>query len=173
LIHCLHVATPLAAGFFREENYPKKFMPDPDAVDFSLVILANIVNVLVIGIVIFRTARKIRLERFLRLLLMVAILPVGAAIIINVVEDRPSWSTLLPVLFLLYLASEVVFFYILRRDVSGSRWFGFYLVIYYAGLLGMIGYAMKVGEILGFITLTTYFFNILASRFSFSRLTTN
>jgi hypothetical protein len=145
-------------------------MPDPDAVDFSLVILTNIVNVLVIGIVLFRTARQIRLEGILRFLLLATILPVGAAIIINVIEDRPSWSTLLPVLFLLYLASEVVFFYILRRDVRGTRWFGFYLVLYYAGLLGMIGYAMKVGEILGFITLTTYFFNILASRFSFSRL---
>jgi hypothetical protein len=145
-------------------------MPDPDAVDFSLVILTNIVNVLVIGIVLFRTARQIRLEGILRFLLLATIIPVGAAIIINVIEDRPSWSTLLPVLFLLYLASEVVFFYILRRDVRGTRWFGFYLVLYYAGLLGMIGYAMKVGEILGFITLTTYFFNILASRFSFSRL---
>jgi hypothetical protein len=148
-------------------------MPDPDAVDFSLVILTNIVNVLVIGVVLSRAARKIQMERLMRLLLMVAILPVGAAIVINVIEDRPSWSTLLPVLFLLYLASEIVFFYILRRDVRGTRWFGFYLVIYYAGLLGMIGYAMKVGEILGFITLTTYFFNILASRFSFSRLTSS
>ena len=47
---------------------------------------------------------------------------------------------------------------------------GPYLALYYLGLLGMIGYAFGAGKLYGFITLATYFLNLAATGYSYSRV---
>jgi len=55
----------------------------------------------------------------------------------------------------------------LSLPFRSSRLLGPYLLLYYLSPMGMIGYAFLVSEAYGFITLATYFLNLLATWYSY------
>jgi uncharacterized membrane protein len=56
--------------------------------------------------------------------------------------------------------------YILKLDFRKSRLLGPYLVLFFLGQIGMIGYAFAVGALQGFVTLATYSLCLGAMRYA-------
>jgi hypothetical protein len=139
-------------------------------VDTALFLIANLVNILLIGIFLSRPWGLKRLERTLGLMSIALALPVGFAVVVNALGGREWWTIALPSLLVAFLIVELILDYILRLPFRSSRLLGPYLLLYYLSLMGMIGYAFLVSEAYGFITLATYFLNLLATWYSYSRV---
>ena len=139
-------------------------------VDTIMFVIANAVNLLMIGIFLSRPAGRRDVERVIGLILLVLALPAGAIAILNGVWQREWWFVALPALLVVFLALELVLEYILKLDFRHSRLLGPYLLLYYLALMGMIGYTFQVSELYGFITLTTYFFQLGATAYSYRKV---
>ncbi len=139
-------------------------------VDTALFVVANLVNILLTGIFLSRPWGLRRLERILGLASIALVLPVGLAVVINALGGREWWMVVLPSLLVAFLIMELILDYILQVPFRSSRLLGPYLLLYYLSLMGMIGYAFLVSEAYGFITLATYFLNLLATWYSYSRV---
>ena len=139
-------------------------------VDTALFLIANLVNILLIGIFLSRPWGLKRLERILGLASIALALPVGLAVVINALGGREWWTIVLPSLLVAFLILESILDYILRFPFRSSRLLGPYLLLYYLSLMGMIGYAFLVSEAYGFITLGTYFLNLSATWYSYSKV---
>ncbi len=139
-------------------------------VDTALFLIANLVNILLIGIFLSRPWGLRTLERILGLASIALVLPVGLAVVINALGGREWWTVVLPSLLVAFLIVELILDYILQLPFRSSRLLGPYLLLYYLSLMGMIGYAFLVSEAYGFITLATYFLNLLATWYSYSRV---
>ncbi len=74
----------------------------------------------------------------------------------------------LPLLLLLFLVIELLFDYILKIDFRSTALLWPYIIVYYLGLMGMVGYSFLIGKPYGFVTLGTYFLNLFATWYSFS-----
>jgi cellulose synthase/poly-beta-1,6-N-acetylglucosamine synthase-like glycosyltransferase len=139
-------------------------------VDTALFLIANLVNVLLIGIFLSRPWGLKRVERVLGLVSISLALPLGFAVVANATGGREWWTIALPSLLAAFLVVELILDYILRLPFRSSRLLGPYLLLYYLSLMGMIGYAFLVSEAYGFITLATYFLNLLATWYSYSKV---
>ena len=67
---------------------------------------------------------------------------------------------------------ELLLDYVLEIDFrrTHTRLLGPYLALFYLGQMGLIGYAFVVQPVYGFVTLATYFLNLLATWYSYSRV---
>ncbi len=139
-------------------------------VDTALFLIANLVNILLMGIFLSRPWGLRRLERILGLLSIALALPVSFAVVINALGGREWWTIALPSLLVAFLIVELILDYILRLPFRSSRLLGPYLLLYYLSLMGMIGYAFLVSEAYGFVTLATYLLNLLATWYSYSKV---
>jgi len=63
---------------------------------------------------------------------------------------------------------ELFFDYIFHLPFRETNLLWPYLGVYYLGLLGMIGYAFVVRMMYGYMTLVTYFLNLLATWYAHS-----
>lgn len=146
---------------------------DPDLIvwaDQLVVLIANLYNLLLAGIFLSRPRGMKRLERMLGLIGVGLGLPLTVALIINLGAERAWWFWVLPGLLLVFMLVELLLDYILRIEFRRTRLLGPYLLLYYAALMGMIGYAFQVRTVYGFATLGTYFINLLATWYSYSRV---
>lgn len=139
-------------------------------VDVVLFIVANLVNLLMVGIFLSRPLGMVRLERTLGWIQIALAIPVAVCVVVNALAGRGVWYVLLPSLLVVFLLVELVFDYILETNFRQSRWLGPYLLLYYLALMGMIGYAFLVSTTYGFITLATYFLNLLATWYSYAQV---
>jgi len=140
------------------------------AVDVAVFVVANLVNVLMVGIFLSRPKGLKRVEYRLGLVQIALALPVGVAVIVNAVGRREWWFVVLPSLLLAFLIIELLFDYILKLEFRNTRLLWPYLLLYYLALMGMIGYCFQVGVVYGFITLATYFLNLFATWYSYSKV---
>lgn len=139
-------------------------------VDTALFLIANLVNILLIGIFLSRPWGLKRVERVLGLVSIALALALGFTVVMNALGGREWWTVVLPSLLAAFLIVELILDYILRLPFRSSRLLGPYLLLYYLSLMGMIGYAFLVSEAYGFITLATYFLNLLATWYSYSKV---
>jgi hypothetical protein len=139
-------------------------------VDIALFAIANLVNLLVIGIFLSRPKRLERVEYVLGLVLEALALPIGAAVVLNVLGQREWWRAVLPSLLILFLVVEGVLDYILKLDFRRTRLLAPYLVLFYLGLIGILGYTFAVGKMYGLITLGTYLLGLAATGYSYSKV---
>ena len=139
-------------------------------VDAVLFVIANLVNLLMIGIFLSRPFGMKRLERTLGWVQIALAIPVTVCVVVNAAAGRGMWFFLLPSLLVVFLLVELVFDYILETGFRHTRWLGPYLLLYYLALMGMIGYNFLVSPVYGLITLVTYFLNLLATWYSYSRV---
>ena len=137
-------------------------------VDITLFVIANLVNLLMVGIFLARPKGLERVEFVLGIVVVAMALPVGAAVISNILGKREWWTTVLPLLLLLFLVIELLFDYILKIDFRSTALLWPYIIVYYLGLMGMVGYSFLIGKPYGFVTLGTYFLNLFATWYSFS-----
>ena len=133
------------------------------AIDLSVFIIANIINILVSIIFILRKKKQEKAEYFIGIIVMFLALPVLAFIIVNFANNREWWTYVLPAPFILYAVIELILDYILKYDFRNTPALWPYILIYYTALMGMIGYSFLVHKTYGFITLITYFINLFAT----------
>ena len=60
--------------------------------------------------------------------------------------------------------------YWLELDFRHSRLLGPYLLLYYAALMGMVGYSFLAGDAFGVVTLITYFVQLGATVYSYRKV---
>ena len=141
-----------------------------NVVDLVIFSIANFLN-LVLAVMFIARARGLKpLERRAGIATLVLILPVGAAMIINLVNGREWWYVVFPALLLAFFLVELALDYILELDFRNTRLLWPYLLLYYLSMMAMIGYSFGIGEIFGFITLATYFISLGATWYSYSRV---
>ena len=143
---------------------------DTQLVDTALVVIANLFNLIMVAIFVSRPFELKRLETWLGLVSIALALPVGIAIVLNVMAGREWWAVVLPALLFGFLLVELLLDYILKIDFRHTRLLGPYLLLFYAAQMGMVGYAFLVCEIYGFVTLITYFACLGATAYSYRKV---
>lgn len=135
-------------------------------VDLVIVTLTNLMNIIMIFIFYLRTRQVGHLLVF-GLAWGAFILVLVVAVILNIKAKREKWFIVLPLLLALFLIVELVLDYVLQYDFRSTRLLGPYLLLYYASIMGMIGYAFLTEKKLGVITLVTYFLSQIAAFYSY------
>ena len=83
---------------------------------------------------------------------------------------RDIWLVVLPLPLVIFMLVEWLLEYRLHVEFRKTRWLGPYLLLYYLGLFGMIGYSFMAGRAYGFITLASYFLSLFASLYSYRKV---
>jgi hypothetical protein len=139
-------------------------------IDTAIFIIANMVNLLMVGIFLSRPRGLKKVERTLGLIIVSLALPVAIAVILNLRAGREWWTVVLPSILILFLAVELFLDTILRLDFRKTRLLWPYLLLYYLALMAMIGYSFLIGAAFGFVTLGTYFLNLISTWYSYSKV---
>ena len=142
---------------------------DVQGTDLAMVVMAVAVNLLVAVMFLGRVrgTRRANLWGWVAVALAV---PVAAIAIWNLVGGRAWWTIVLPALYAAYALLELLLDGILKVDFRSSWLLAPYLVTYYVGLLGLVGYAFGVGAIEGFVSLAAYFLSLAATSYSYRRV---
>jgi len=138
-------------------------------IDSTLFTIANLVNLLIMGIMVSRPKGLARLEYALGIVIVAMIVPVGIALILNIVGKREWWAIALPLLLISFFVVSLAFDHILKLDWRNTALLWPYITIYYLASIGMIGYSFSIDKPYGFITLTTYFLALFAAWYAHSR----
>jgi hypothetical protein len=139
-------------------------------IDLALFVIANLVNLLLAGMFLARVKGLGRLAHSLGLVALFLGLPVAAIAILNLLGGREWWTVVLPALYVVYALLHLTLETILKLDFRKSRLLWPYLVVYYLGLLGLVGYSFSIGTPYGFVTLGTYFLCLFATWYAYSRV---
>lgn len=135
-------------------------------VDRIVFIIANLMNLIMVAIFVSRVRGYPRLN-VVGVVWIIFIVLLTIATVLNIRGKREWWAILLPFLLVAFLILEVVLDYILKLEFRNTRLLGPYLLMYYASILGMIGYAFRISKAHGFVTLITYFINQIATFYSY------
>lgn len=139
-------------------------------IDIAVFVIANVINLLLIGIFLSRPKSLVKVERVCGLVSVSMILPLATAVVLNFLGKREWWTIVLPSIMILFLAVELLFDYILKRKFRQTRWLWPYLLLFYSAEMAMIGYSFLVGRPYGFVTLGTYFLSLLATWYSYAKV---
>lgn len=135
-------------------------------VDLTVFTLANLMNIIMVIIFLSRVAGATH-STIAGVIWVVFIIVLTIVVVLNVRGRREWWTIALPSLMIAFLILELILDYLLQIDFRSTRLLGPYLLLYYAAILGMIGYAFQIGKSYGFITLLTYFMNQIAAFYSY------
>ncbi len=135
-------------------------------VDLAVFTSANLMNLIMVIIFLSRVAGTPR-SSIIGAIWFAFIFVLSIVVVLNVRGRRQWWTIALPSLMIAFLILEIMLDYILQIDFRNTRLLGPYLLLYYAAILGLIGYTFQIGKIYGFITLLTYFMNQIATFYSY------
>jgi hypothetical protein len=146
------------------EKAPVKF--DLGQLDLGLFLIINLFNLLTTVILLARMRGMAQLEYNLGLINLAMIVPVGAIIILNFMNQRKWWTTVLPLLFLVFLVLELVFDYILKLNFRETQLLWPYLMLFYVSQFAMIGFSFSAKKKYGYVSLVTYFILLLTTLYA-------
>ena len=132
--------------------------------DLAVVVIVNLFNLMVVGLMLARVA-QIDYDLGVPLILMAVLLI--AASLFNLIGKRDKWFTILPLILGVYLLTEWLLDYVFKIEFRSTWLLGPYLLLFYAGQMGMIGYAFLVKKSYGALTLVTYFLSLAATAYSY------
>jgi len=155
-------------GIAAEYGWPLAFLPF-ETIDLVVVVVANLFNLLMTSIFFTRPKGWKRFERVVGLVVVALALPLGAAAILNLLGNREWWFVVLPLPLILHCVVELFLDYILKLDFRKTRLLGPYLLLFYLGQMGLIGYAFVLAPAYGFVTLATYFLCLGATRYAHAK----
>jgi hypothetical protein len=141
-----------------------------NAIDLTVFVTANLFNLLTVGLFLARTAQRPALSRAIGVPMLLTAIPMMLAAALNALGARSLWLVMLPLPLIVHCAVELLLDYVLRLEFRQTALLGPYLLVFYLGQMGGIGYAFLIGRVYGFVTLGTYFASLLAMRFSYSRV---
>ncbi|KAA3619624.1 MAG: hypothetical protein DWQ05_02560 [Calditrichaeota bacterium] len=139
-------------------------------VDILIFLIGNLVNILISAIMISRTSSWKKFEFYSGLIIVTMAIPLAACVYLNFIENRGVWTVILPLFLIVYCLIELIFDYIFKSNFRETNLLWPYLLVFYLALMGMIGYAFLLGKPFGFITLSTYFLSLFATRYSYTRV---
>ncbi len=139
---------------------------DPGHLDLVLFLIINLFNLLTTVILLARTRGMAQLEYNLGLILAATIAPVGAIIILNYMNQREWWTTVLPLFFLAFLVLELVLDYVLKLNFRQTYMLWPYLTLFYMSQFTMIGFSFLANKQYGYVTLVTYFILLVATLYT-------
>ena len=139
-------------------------------IDIGIFAVANLINLFLIGIFLSRPKGLKKVEHILGLFVVAMILPVGVALILNILGKREWWAIVLPLILIIFLSVELLLDYILKLNFRKTRWLWPYLLLYYSAMMAMIGYSFLMGKPYGFVTLGTYFLSLFATWYSYAQV---
>ena len=140
-----------------------KFESDSKRVDLIVVYLANLINVIMGFLFVARIFALSQVEGVLGIVVMIMGFCLGYIAFINRRNKRDKWDTYLLIPIFLFFIVELVLDYILDFDFRSTALVGPYVLFYYVGLWGLIGYAFRFDKKWGFLALVTYFLNMSLS----------
>jgi hypothetical protein len=143
---------------------------EPAFAAFVGVVAANAFNVLIVAVMAARVRGDRGLDRAWGVADVAILLVLAGCVVAAGVADGPWWAVVLPLPLAAYLVVEILLDQVLHSDFRRTRLLGPYLLLFYAGQFGMIGYAFLVGTPAGFVTLATYFASLLATWWSYRRV---
>lgn len=143
-------------------------MITPDSfqiIDTAVFIIANLINVLSMGFLYSRAKESEPLKTILRFFCLIMIFPLSIAVILNLVAKREWWTYILPIPIILFFILELIKGWVLKKDFENQPLIGIIIaiVLYASGISFMLLYSYQLGKLYGFITLTTFSINTLAT----------
>jgi uncharacterized membrane protein HdeD (DUF308 family) len=104
-----------------------------------------------------------QVEYVLGIVVMVMGFALGYIAFFNKKNKREKWEVYLLIPIFLFFIVELVLDYLLSFDFRSTAIAGPYVLLYYIGLWGLIGYSFRFDKKWGFVTLATYFLNMAFS----------
>ena len=130
-------------------------------VDFTVVYLANFINIFMAFLFLARMSGLYVLEKTMGITVITMGFALGYIAYLNQKNCRDKWETYLLIPICLCMIIELLLDYILVLDFRSTNIAGPFVLLYYIGLWGLIGYSFRFEKKWGFITLGTYFFNMI------------
>jgi hypothetical protein len=131
--------------------------------DLIAVGIANVINVVMAVLFAARVTGLPQAERISGIVAMILGFALGYIAFLNKKSKRDKWTSCLLIPIFLFFVAELFLDYILALDFRNTIIVGPYILLYYVGLLGLIGYSFKFNTRWGFVTLATYFANMTLS----------
>ena len=132
--------------------------------DFVVVCLVNLINVVMVFLFLARILFLYPVFKdFLGIVSMVMGFSLGYIAFINWRNGRDKWEIYLLIPVFLFSIVGLLLDYIFRIDFRNTALVGPYILFYYVGLWGLIGYVFRFDKKWGFVTLFTYFLNMILS----------
>ena len=144
-------------------NLLSKFESDYKRIDLIVVYLANLINVIMSFLFVARISALSQVESVLGIVAMIIGFCLGHIAFINRRNKRDKWETYLLFPIFLFFVVELTLDYTLDFDFRSTALVGPYVLFYYVGLWGLIGYAFRFDKKWGFLTLVPYFLNMSLS----------
>lgn len=142
----------------------------PEIIDFIVVAIANLSNLLIVGIMFSRPKRWAKVEQYLGLFNISLCIPLVVAVVFYIANGHEWWKSVLPGLLIVFLIFELLLDYIYKFDFRQTQWLGFYLLLFYTSQWGMIGFSFGLKQVYGFVTLGTYFLSLGATAYSYKKV---
>ena len=139
------------------------FQTDYKEIDLIVVYMANLINVIMAILFVARISGLPRVEYVLGVVVMIMGFALGCIAFFNKKNKRNKWEVYLLIPIFLFFVVDLILDYILSFDFRSTAIVGPYILLYYVGLWGLIGYTFRFDRKWGFVTLATYFLNMILS----------
>jgi len=125
--------------------------------------MANLINMVMVVLFAARIFGLAQVEHTSGIVTMIMGFALGYIAFLNKKSKRDNWMTYLLIPIFLFFVVELFLDYVLMLDFRNTVTVGPYILLYYVGLWGLIGYGFKFDKKWGFVTLATYFANMTLS----------
>ncbi len=132
-------------------------------IDLLVVRLANFINVIMAVLFTARIFDLPQVEYALGIVAMAMGFALGYIAFLNKKKKRDKWEVYLLIPIFLFFFVDLFLDYIFPSDFRSTPIAVPYVLLYYIGLWGLIGYSFRFEKKWGFVTLVTYFLNMTLS----------
>jgi len=136
---------------------------DYKRIDLIVVYIANFINVIMVILFVARIFGLPQMEYVLGIVAMILGFSLGYIAFLNKKSRRDKWEAHLLIPIFLFFVVDLILDYVLAFDFRSTAIVGPYILLYYVGLWGLIGYSFRFDKKWGFLTLATYFLNMVFS----------
>ena len=140
-----------------------KSQTDYRKMDLIVVYIANLINVIMTLLFTARIFGLPQVEYVLGIVVMVMGFALGYIAFFNKKNKREKWEFYLLIPIFLFFIVDLILDYVLSFDFRSTAIVGPYVMLYYVGLWGLIGHSFRFDKKWGFLTLATYFMNMVLS----------
>ena len=132
-------------------------------IDLVVVCLANFINVIMAILFTVRILSLPQVEYALGIVVMIMGFALGYVAFLNKKNKRDKWEVYLLIPIFLFFIVDLFLDYLFPSDFRSTPIAVPYVLLYYVGLWGLIGYSFRFDKKWGFVTLATYFLNMTLS----------
>ncbi len=132
-------------------------------IDLVVVCLANFINVIMAILFTVRILSLPQVEYALGIVAMIMGFALGYVALLNKKNKRDKWEVYLLIPIFLFFIVDLFLDYLFPSDFRSTPIAVPYVLLYYIGLWGLIGYSFRFDKKWGFVTLATYFLNMTLS----------